>query len=228
MKQRKMEFSGVVEKRVTMGYLLHLPKGYDEDAEKRWPLILFLRGIGERGDDPEKLKIHGIPRVVEERDDLPFITVSPQCPIYSYWSAEVDSLRVLLKDVRERYRVDTSRIYVTGLSMGGFGTWHLILEYPRIFAAALPICGGLQHMGILPVDKLSALKDLPIWVFHGAKDNVIPYQKSEELVEYLRSIGGNVRFTLYPEADHDSWTVTYNNPEIYSWMLRHRNPDFKI
>jgi predicted peptidase len=198
-----------------LDYLLFLPEDYGADPHKKWPLLLFLHGLGETGDDLEMLKMHGIPKVVEEWDDFPFITVSPQCPYRSCWMSEADTLNALLDDVVETYAVDAERVYLTGLSMGGYGTWHLATQYPDRFAAVVPIAGGGDP------DQVCALKDVPIWAFHGAKDDVVYPEESKKMVNALEACGGNVQFTLYPDAYHNSWTQTYENPELYQWLLKH-------
>lgn len=219
MSQQRCSFETRIAKTVRLNYLLHLPVDYGQDATKRWPLILFLHGAGERGDDLELVKKHGIPKIVEQRPDFPFIAVSPQCPADSWWNFQFDALEGLLDQVASQYAVDRSRIYCTGLSMGGFGAWHLAIERPGRFAAIAPICGGL--MWYLRPESVCALKNLPVWAFHGAKDEVVPLESSQRLVDVLKACGGNVRFTVYPEAGHDSWTETYNNPELYTWFLQH-------
>lgn len=195
-------------------YLLYLPKDYKETAYKRWPLVLFLHGAGERGSDLEAVKRHGLPKLVSEGQDFPFIIASPQCPTGRWWS--IDDLNLLLDDLIEQYDVDVDRIYVTGLSMGGFGTWELASRFPDRFAAIAPICGGGNPK------QACQLKDIPTWAFHGAKDMVVfPYQ-TEKMVEALKNCGGNVQYTFYPEANHDSWTETYVNPKLYAWFLQHK------
>ena len=174
---------------------------------------MFLHGIGECGEDLQKVKTHGPPKLVEQGKEFPFILVSPQCPEGSWWSDNV--LDGLLKELEEKYNVDKNRIYVTGLSMGGYGTWSLAMEYPHRFAAIAPVCGGGN------VRTVCKLKDMPIWVFHGAKDNVVPIAESQKLVDALKKCGNDVKFTIYPEANHDSWTETYKNPELYKWLLSH-------
>jgi len=200
-------------------YLLSLPKDYGDKPKKQWPLILFLHGAGERAqNDMQLLRKHGIPRVAEEQD-LPFVTVSPQCAPNSWWSEHLDGLCALLDETMARYRVDRTRVYLTGISMGGFGSWHLGVEHPDRFAAIVPICGG----GLWPFgfpERVRVLKDTPVWVFHGAKDPLVALDESERLVKVLKECGGNVQFTVYPEADHDSWTETYNNPLLYEWLLQ--------
>jgi predicted peptidase len=200
------------EFKVTMKYLLYLPAKYDQ--QESWPLMLFLHGAGERGDDLELVKKHGPPKLIEAGQQLPFIVVSPQCPRNRRW--EPFELAALLDEVVEQCKVDEDRIYVTGLSMGGFGTWSLAGYQPDRFAALVPICGGGQPI----VARL--IKPVPTWVFHGAKDPVVPVEQSEEMVEALKKAGGTVRFTVYPEAGHDSWTESYANPELYEWLLQQK------
>lgn len=219
MSQQSRKFEAQITKKVRLNYLLYLPKGYDQDLNQRWPLILFLHGLGERGDDTNLVKKHGIAKIVEERTDFPFIVVSPQCPGDSWWSLEVDALKALLDHVIADYRVDADRVCLTGLSMGGYGTWSLAIAYPELFAAIAPICGG----GVSP--QVGALKDVPVWVFHGALDDIVPVSASHKMVDALRTAGGNVRLTVYPDVGHDSWTMTYDNPVLYEWFLeqkRHR------
>lgn len=193
-------------------YLLYLPQDYDK-SDKKWPLILFLHGAGERGSDLNLVKVHGPPKLIEQGEDFPFIIVSPQCPKEQWWSLEF--LDVLLKEIVANYHVDESRIYVTGLSMGGFGSWALAVKYPNRFAAIAPICGGGNPVKVKPITHL------PVWVFHGAKDKTVPLEQSQVMVDALKRLGGNVKFTIYPDAAHDSWTETYNNPELYHWFLQH-------
>lgn len=209
-KQSVNNFSKEIKVTVSANYLLYLPPNYAESDEE-FPLVLFLHGAGERGTDIEKVKVHGLPKLINEGKDFPFIVVSPQCPDDIFWN--VDVLIALLDEIEENYRVDKNRIYVTGLSMGGHGTWSLALAQPNRFAAIAPVCGWSVP------SVACTLKHLPIWVFHGAKDNVVPISSSEIMVERLKSCDGNVRFTVYPDANHDSWTETYNNDELYKWFL---------
>ncbi len=211
--QSPQTFEKKITKKIRVDYLLYLPQGYAERNDK-WPLILFLHGAGERGRDLDLVKTHGPPKLVEEGRDFPFIIVSPQCSQDQQWSTEY--LDPLLKEIVRRYRVNEDRIYVTGLSMGGYGAWALALEYPNRFAAIAPICGGAD-----PVWAGSIIH-LPIWVFHGAKDKVVPIERSQAMVDALKKLAGNVKFTIYPEAGHDSWTEAYNNQQLYDWFLQQR------
>ncbi len=197
-------------------HLVDLPTDYDADKSKRWPLMLFLHGRGERGDDLEMVRHHGPPKLIAEGQHFPFIVVSPQCGLDSGWRPA--ELAILLDKVAARYRVDTDRVYCTGLSMGGFGTWGLAMECPERFAAIAPICGGGD------VRDVARIKDIPIWAFHGAKDNAIPPEATQKLIDALKELGSTPKFTLYPDAYHNSWDVTYRNPELYEWFLQHRRP----
>jgi predicted peptidase len=204
---------------LTADYLLFLPPGYAASSEKRWPLILFLHGAGERGTNVWLVAKHGPPKEAGQNPGLPFIIVSPQCPTGTIWSD--DLVLALLTDVEKKYPVDKHRVYLTGLSMGGFGTWSLGLNHPELFAAIAPVCGGGNFITPLLADK-SALTNLPIWAFHGAKDPVVPVEESERMVNYMRKLGvKEVKLTIYPDAQHDCWTQTYANPELFGWFLQH-------
>jgi predicted peptidase len=221
--QQSRSFRTEITRTVEAQYLLFLPADYEEDRSKRWPLILFLHGAGERGTNLAQVARHGPPRIVERQPDFPFVVVSPQCPPGQRWDSEV--LLALLDHVEREYRIDRRRVYLTGLSMGGYGTWHLGLSHPERFAAIAPICGGGDPIVLLLGDprRRKTLQSLPVWAFHGARDPVVPLQESERMVNTLRQLGAtNVQFTVYPEAQHDSWTETYDNPRLYEWFLEHR------
>ena len=175
--------------------------------------MLFLHGSGESGTNLTRVKLHGPPKIVESKPDFPFILVSPQNNGRG-WNS--DALNALLDDVISKYKVDEHRVYLTGLSMGGSGTWSLAAAHPEKFAAIVPICGR----GNLADAKI--LASLPIWVFHGAKDPTVPVQGDRDMVTAIKAAGGNIKYTEYPEAKHDSWTETYNNPELYKWLLEQR------
>jgi len=208
-------------------YLLFLPRGYDAQDAKRWPLILFLHGAGERGTNVWQAAVHGPTKYIEKHPEFPFILVSPICSAGAKWSD--DLLLGILDSVTTKYAVDTNRIYLTGLSMGGFGTWSLATTYPERFAAVAPICGGDAFIGagLSRADsrKEAALKKLPVWAFHGGKDPVVPHEESERMIQLLKKFGNEeAKLTIYPDAGHNSWTVTYDNPELYQWFLSHELP----
>jgi predicted peptidase len=215
-KQEGKHFEKEITVQVKMDYLLYLPEGYDKE-DKPWPLVLFLHGAGESGRDLNKVKIHGPPKLIEAGKKFPMIVVSPQSPRMGW---DVPTLNALLDEIVATHKVDKDRVYVTGLSMGGFGTWALAAAYPDKFAAIMPICGGSD-----PHDAVK-LNHLSIWVFHGAKDNVVPPNRSENMVKALKEHGAkNIQFTLYPNAGHDSWTQTYDNSEVWDWLLKQKRGD---
>jgi predicted peptidase len=213
-RQEPQSLTKEIRKTVTINYLLYLPKQYEEDKGKRWPLILFLHGAGERGSDLNKLKAYGPPKLVSEGKEMPFIIVSPQASVGSTW--DPDALNALLDEIVDKYSVDEDRIYLTGVSMGGAGTWRLAAAHPERFAAIAPICGwGAPGMA-------QRIGSIPTWVFHGARDDIVPLQASQEMVDALKQVGNEAKFTIYPDAGHDSWTPTYNNPAIFEWLLTHK------
>lgn len=204
-----------VEVRATYPYLVQLPEGYDVEPARRWPVVFFLHGKGERGRDLALLKRHGLPRLIAEGRRFPFVVIAPQCPEEEYWS-EAPCLPAFVAAASARYRIDPARVYLTGISMGGFGVWALAAREPARYAALLPICGGGD------VRWAAQLRDVPAWAFHGAQDTVVPPIRSEQMVAAIRAAGGTPRFTLYPDAGHDAWTETYANDAIYAWLLAQR------
>lgn len=217
--QRKIKSDIIEKNNISLDYLFYLPEDYKNDKDKKWPTILFLHGMGERGDDLELVKIHGVPKIVDSKKDFQFIAISPQCPIDFVWRDEemLIALESLLLKIIKNFRVDKSRLYVTGLSMGGRGTWAIAAYRSDLFAAAAPICGGGDPT------TASRLTKLPFWVFQGALDEVHFPKESEIMIKSLKNKGGEVRYTLYPELHHDSWTITYDNSELYKWFLSKSN-----
>jgi predicted peptidase len=212
-------FQRVITRTVGSSYLLYLPPAYGRDTLAQWPLLMSLHGKGERGNDLEAVKRNGVPRYLLDGHDLNCIVIAPQCPDGAEWS--VETLSALLDEIQETYRVDSTRICLTGLSMGGSGVWKLATSYPSRFAAIAPVCGRVdKYVG----EKVCRLREVPVWVFHGGKDNVVPITDSEFMVSALRECGGKVRYTVYPDAGHDAWTETYSNPDLYSWFLQQRRP----
>lgn len=200
--------------------LVLVPTNTSEAINEKLPAILFLHGIGERGNDLNTLKQKGFPRVLEGDQQFPFIFIMPQCPSSTEWyytnADNIMAMRNFLDDILPRFPIDSNRLYITGLSMGGIGAWYFSVKMPERFAALVPV--AFRGDGWSP----SPAKDIPVWAFHGAKDGVIPLSKAQELVDQFRAVGGNVRFDIYPNGGHDAstWTVTYNNPDVYDWMLR--------
>jgi len=205
-------------RRGRLDHLLFLPAAYGSGPGQKWPLILFLHGRGETGTNLKKLKAHGISKKVEEQPDFPFIAVSPQCSYEYCWRYELPTLDALLDEVVANCAVDAQRIYLTGLSMGGYGAWALASLHPERFAAVVPVCGGGDPATV------HSLKGVPVWAFHGALDEQVPPDESQRMVDALKACGGNVRFTLYPDLGHDSWTRTYDDPALYDWLLQQHKP----
>ena len=199
---------------IPVNYLVYLPSDYEADTAKKWPLMLFLHGAGERGDDLQKVKVHGPPKLIEQGKKFPFIVISPQAPVNEGWEPQV--IIRLLKGIQTKYRVDKERIYLTGLSMGGFGTWAIAKKFPSVFAAIVPICGGGDTA------ELWKLRNTPVWCFHGAKDDVVKPEQSYRMVNALKKYNNNIKLTVYPDANHDSWTPTYNNDSLYTWLLQQK------
>jgi predicted peptidase len=198
-------------------YLIYLPPEYQQGGEKKFPLMLFLHGRGESQGGIQSVAKWGPPQMVARGEDLPFIIVSPQCPPGDFWTSDrqLKVVNELLDGIMSTHAVDLQRVYLTGLSMGGFGSWSLAAQSPEKFAAAVPICGAGDPK------RADRLKDLPIWVFHGEQDNVIPIKRSTEMVEAIRAAGGSlVRYTTLEHVGHNSWSAAYSTPEIYNWMLQ--------
>jgi predicted peptidase len=201
-----------IETKVDMKYLLYLPKAYDTDTSAYFPLLLFLHGSGESGDNIEKVKTHGPPKLIANGMEFPFIVLSPQNPdINKLW--DENAVISLLDNIQKNYRVDPKRIHIAGLSRGAYGVWQVAIQNPARFASLTAICG------VAPGYYVKWLKDMPIWVFHGEDDNVIPISESDNVVRELKANGQNVRFTRYPNTGHDAWTKTFDNPELFKWML---------
>jgi predicted peptidase len=210
--QREEHFEAQIRVTARFDYLLFLPRDYAK-SRKRWPLMLFLHGAGEAGTNVERLKVLGPPMIVESQPDFPFILVSPQSPV-RHWDPE--KLNAFLDYVIRKYRVDKDRVYLTGASMGGSGTWALAAAQPEKFAAIVPVCGSGN-----PADA-ARLARLPIWVFQGAKDPVVHLARAQAMVEAVKAAGGNVKFTVYPDAGHNVWTRAYADPELYRWLLEQK------
>lgn len=216
MLERSFIYKANNEEELDLGYILYLPTEY-EKTDRSFPLVLFLHGAGERGDDLEKIKLHGIPRLISEGRTFPFICVAPQCPNEGYWDRPeyVSSLISLTKEVEREHRVDFNRIYGTGLSMGGLGTLAMAIRNPKLFSAIIPICGGAE------MENIHRLSELPIWLFHGDRDDVIPLDNSISIYQNLRLVNEHVFLTVYGDVYHDSWTQTYENDDIYDWLLKY-------
>lgn len=208
-------FSRPITKTVSAGYALYLPDGYDQRAKKLWPMILFLHGMGDRGDDLSKLTDSKWSPLAHAKKTkgFPFIVVAPQSPASNdRWTSDIPI--ATLKEVLQKYRVDPDRVYLTGVSMGGAGAWRVALDYPKYFAAMSVVSGSGYP------DEAGRLLNMPIWVFHGAKDNVVPLKKAQDMVDAVKAKGDkNVNMTVYPDMGHDAWEKAYSDPDMYDWFL---------
>ena len=215
MKRIECKFEGG---EINIGYYVFLPESFD--INKKYPLVLFLHGAGERGDGSEEelriLEKNALPRYAGEGKEYPFILICPQCHENFVWNNMVVSLKKLVDGVVEIYNADLDRIYCTGISMGGFGTWEMGVSYPRYFAAIAPICGGGFSW------RASALKDMPVWAFHGDADNVVPISYSQTMVDAVNAAGGNAKFTIFPGVNHNSWDSAYLETDLLDWLLEQK------
>jgi predicted peptidase len=209
------------ERRVTVDahgrLLLYLPAGFDARSGKRYPLLIYLHGTGESGEDLEKVKAHGPPQFLDSRPDFPFIVASPQSPrnILGFGFDAV-TLNAMLDELLAQLPIDSDRVYLTGNSMGGIWTYGWASLHPERFAAIAPVCGRWD------VVDACRLKAVPVWAFHGAKDDVIPLADDQSMIDAIKSCGGDARLTVYPEAGHDAWTQTYADQNLYGWLLEQR------
>lgn len=201
------------------------------ESGKTYPLILFLHGAGERGDDNTAQLKHGVMPIIQGAEKLgsPVFLIAPQCPAGRWWSpinesktrlsaanqpnVLLDAVLALVTEIQKNHPVDPKRLHVTGISMGGFATWDLLGRASDRIASAVPICGGGDPT-LAP-----KFKNIPIWAFHGESDNVVPSLGTRDMIEALEKAGAKPKATYYPETGHDSWTRTYDNPEVIRWML---------
>lgn len=215
-------------------YTVYVPEDYT--ADKQWPLIVFLHGAGERGDDNEAPRMQGIAEVIEKTPErVPAIVLIPQCPKDQIWNTRHDQLEALMATTRDEYNIDDARIYLTGLSMGGYGTWLWGALHTDTFAALIPICGGGDPHDIQKLldvgggnpygsmaSRLRALATVPIWAFHGAEDEAVPVDRSRFMVEEIKKRGGNVKYTEYEGVGHNSWDKAYQESDAIEWLLKQR------
>jgi predicted peptidase len=204
-------FETTVTRRVALPYRVYLPDGYS--AAKSWPTILFLHGAGERGADLSWVERNGPPRVARERG-LPFIVIAPQLPAGETWHA--DALLALLDRLEGSLRIDTTRVYLTGLSLGAYGAYETAIAAPTRFAALLAISGAGNPTEVCKLAKV------PTWIVHGAKDDVIPADWGRTMAQRLERCQGDVRWQLEPDSGHDAWTKVYADTATYAWFLKHR------
>lgn len=210
--KEKLNFMG-------MGYAVSYPKSLEKD--KKYPVIIFLHGVGTRGNNLDMLFENPYFQITDKYSEFPFITVAPQCS-EDTWFDMFEKLKGLVKHIYDMPFTDKNRIYVMGASMGGYATWQLAMSMPEYFAAIVPICGGGMYWNAY---RLSAL---PVWAFHGAKDDCVFAEESRKIVDAVNKNGGNAKLTVYPENSHDAWSDTYGNHKVFEWLLTNTNKNEKI
>jgi predicted peptidase len=195
-------------------YVLFVPHDYRRD--KAYPLVLFLHGLGESGSDGRRQAAVGLgPAIKRQEKSFEFLTIFPQSRHRTWRPDSEDGRRALdiMAEVRKEYRIDPARVYLTGLSMGGYGTWGIAIRYPDRWAAIVPICGGGDPK------QVDRIKDVPCWCFHGGADKTVPVARSREMIDALKAAGGHPLYTEYPGVGHKSWDQAYATPELYTWLL---------
>ena len=200
-------------------YLLYLPPGYNavQNANRRWPLIIYMHGIGENGGDPSRIaNVPGLPRDLETGLDVPAIIVSPHNTgeMRDLWYT--DAMVALIENVEQRYRVDPDRIYLTGVSLGAYTAWSMASIMPQRFAAIVPVSGWGYP------DEVPNMRDLNVWAFHGENDLIVPQARHRALIEAHRRAGGDARWTVIQGRGHDAAAEVYSNPELYDWLLQQK------
>ena len=205
-------FSTEISMKKQLNYLLYTP----ESTKQPKPLIIFLHGSGEKGNDLEKVKVHG-PFKYLNTHKLDAYVLAPQCPQEEYWDEEV--LYRLIQKVIKENKIDPDRIYLTGLSMGGWGAWNLAFAHPDMFAALVPIAGFVDRV---PMIENCKIKDIPTRIFHGLLDDVVDVSYSVNIYKKLQTCSTDIELTIFDDANHDSWTRVYDDPAIYEWMLQQK------
>ena len=218
----------------SLPYRMLRPEGYEKGGGDRYPLVIFLHGIGERGTDNQRQLRNGVEEFVKSRKKHACFLVVPQCPPDKLWcqitppdtrrnlplaqspTEPAELVLELIGALHTDYRVDTNRIYLTGVSQGGYGTWDLIARKPALFAAALPVCGGGDPA------QAEKLVKFPIWCFHGDLDELVPVERSRDMIAAIKKAGGNPKYTQYKGVGHDSWTRTYQNDEVLDWLFEQK------
>ncbi len=205
-------FNSQIPSQFELSYILNKPDNYKDNM----PLIVFLHGSGEKGTDLQKIKSHG-PLKYLETHKLDCFVLAPQCPENIWW--DTTAIYQLILEISSKYNVDKSRIYLTGLSMGGWGTFKLALEHPEIFAAIAPVCPPVDTVMIVQAEKL---KNIPTQIYHGALDDVVPVNNSIDIFSELKKVNPNASLTIFPNDNHNSWDSTYSNPKFYEWLFQQK------
>lgn len=202
-------------------YLLYTPPDYNNDSTRVWPLIIYLHGGSGRGTNLKKLYNAGIPDQIYRGREFKFIIASPQCPALLRWSTD-NWFENFFHELKSKYRIDTNRVYLTGESLGGAGTWCLAEKYPDIFAAIAPICGFTSHIDAI-YKNIEKLNEIPIWAFHGAIDKSVPVEETDRIIEKLNGKNPHLKYTRMPDVGHWVAWLVYPEKDLYSWFLKFAN-----
>jgi predicted peptidase len=229
---------GKIKQTIALRFMLYLPAEYGQDAARRWPVILYLHGRGESGPDLNLLLRQPLPELLDADPKFPFIVISPQLTgpgstTYDIsgnpqdymqawgWNGWYKRLNMLLDYVQDNYAVDEGRVYLTGISLGGFGAWNYALRFPERFAAVVPIAGGYHYANRDVPENICDLAGMGVWAFHGDEDTTISPFQSEVMVDALKPCGGEIHLTIYPGVAHEAWQLAYRDDELWEWLLAH-------
>lgn len=201
-----------IEKSISLNYIVNLPQEYHSNQDKTFPVILFLHGIGERGDDIENVKKYGIHRYLKDMN-IPFIVISPQCHDNNFWDRHFSDIEILLENVKKNYRADMSKICIVGVSLGAYGAWNFIMERPNLFSSIVSIAGG----SMLP-KYVESIKHIPAYIAHGAEDSEVDVSESIKIAKALASAGGKVELNIVPKAGHELCTKIFEDSNLYKWI----------
>jgi predicted peptidase len=217
------ETNGTIKSKITTRFQLNYILNKPQNTVEPKPLIVFLHGSGEKGNDLEKVKVHGPLKYIKTHENLDAYILVPQCPDNQYWDSE--ELYLLIKKIQKENKIDASRIYLTGLSMGAWGAWNLAFAHPEMFAALVPIAGFVDRV---PMIESCKIKDIPIRMYHGQLDDVVDIEYSKNIYNKLKECNKDINFEIFEDAYHDSWSRVYDNPEIYEWMLKQQKNNSKL
>lgn len=209
-----MKTKRVYDNKYGFPFIIRTPDNISDNL----PLIVHLHGAGERGDgsitELKLVEVHGFPKIITDEKDYNCILVMPQCPRNSFWVAQIPFIKEFILSIIQEYRCDENRVYLTGLSMGGYGTWFTAMAYPDMFAAIAPCCGGGMpwNAGVLK---------MPVWAFHGDADDVVSPYETENMIIKMKEAGFDPKYTVYPGCGHNSWDQAFSG-ELLEWMLLHK------